>query len=319
MNTNPIIQDYGKTVDPEVYMRALQGHPYIPQSDECIKRVIEEHPKAYKRKKVILDVGCGPGRLTFDLAKNKGHHVVGIDVSPSFILYANSQLKITKDSNFPIFHERDFGLEAFPGYAFGMADAVLMQGVMHHLHEEGRKRTLQRCHDALKNNGILIIGDEFIRDYDSEEKRVINVCSFYLHIIDEARKGGFTELAEEEVKNLIDDCFSDTEYAGLRTSFAFKIIYEYAYVINKMFYEGGYRGLRNEAYNQIQNLFRAIKESIDRNDQNEAPSFNRGDYKVSVEKFTEEVCSYDFVVDQEYNFGPVDQLGGMGVIVFRKL
>lgn len=314
-----IIQDYGKTVDPDVYMHALQGHPYIPQSDECIKRIIIEHvgSNTYTR---ILDVGCGPGRLTVDIAKRTNARVVGIDISPSFIRYAKLKVDRSRGFNWPIYHERDFGLEAYPGYEYGASDVILMQGVMHHIHGDDRKRTLERCADALKENGILIIGDEFIRDYDSEEKRVINVCPFYLHIIDEARKGGFIELAEEEAKNLIDDCFSGTEYAGLATPFAFKIIYEYAYEINKMFYEGGYRGLRNEAYNQIQNLFRAIKESVhDLIDQNEVSNFNRGDYKTSVEKFTEEVCGYDFVPDQVYKIGPVDQLGGMGVIVFKKL
>jgi cyclopropane fatty-acyl-phospholipid synthase-like methyltransferase len=36
----------------------------------------------------ILDMGCGPGRHSLELAR-RGYHPVGIDISSEFIKYAN--------------------------------------------------------------------------------------------------------------------------------------------------------------------------------------------------------------------------------------
>jgi len=216
MNTNKIIQDYGKTVPPELYIKALQGHQYIPQSDQCIKNLIYEYISKSSRNRIILDVGCGPGRLTSDIALQNKAKVTGIDISESFVEYARvklSSLDLKVQLKLHYFC-RDFGLESFPGYSMGMADVVLMQGVMHHMHGSDRPKILQSCHDALNSLGILIVGDEFIRNYVNEKQRRYNAGLFYLHIIGEAVKGGFDELAEEEAKNLIDDYFSGTQYAG---------------------------------------------------------------------------------------------------------
>ncbi len=49
-----------------------------------------------------------------------------------------------------------------------------------------------------------------------------------------------------------------------------------------------------------------------------AKNFNRGDKKVSLIDFSTWVTSYGFNMRETYKFGPVDQLGGMGVIVFVK-
>lgn len=233
MNTNSIIQDYGKTVDPVVYMRALQGHPYIPQSDECGIRIITKHVGS-NTLATILDLGCGPGRLTFEIAKRTNTNVIGVDISVSFIEYALEQIPQAYGSR-PSFYIRDFAKDWT--YRFGQKmDVIFMQGVMHHIHGDDRKSFLTRCHDLLKEDGILVISDEFIRDYDTDYGRMLNVCKFYLHIIDEARKGGFNELAEEEARNFIDDWFSGTEFAGFTSSEIFEVIYEYAKSINTIFY-----------------------------------------------------------------------------------
>ncbi len=323
---NYIIQDYGKTVTPKLHINALQGHQYIPQADQCIKNIVQKFctNKPFPSREYILDVGCGPGRITSDLGLPHCHRI-GLDISQDFINYAwTSFLNRNKGTDPCVsFQQMNFAEEADIMLASGKIikdfDIILMQGVMHHVHGDDRAKFLQRSFELLKPDGILIIGDEFIKDYETEDERILNVAKFYLHIIDEARKGGFIELAEEEAKNLVDDCFSGTKYAGCATQKTFEHIYEYARMINQMFCEyGGIGGLNFEANNQIRNMFDYIKRSVEGILDAQAENFNRGDLKVSTRVFTEELTNYGFVLEEKYEIGPVKQLGGMGVLMFMK-
>jgi SAM-dependent methyltransferase len=302
-------------------MNALQGHQYIPQSDQCILNVIRKYREdVWGKEKTeplhIIDVGCGPGRLTHKIGKlGPEYFTYGLDISESFIKFA-------KD-NKPFGNQGHFLCEDFtnpPSNSFlPTGEIILMQGVLHHVHGEDRAKFLQRSFDLLKPGGILIIGDEFVKDYESEEERILNVAKFYLHIIDEARKGGLDELAKEEAKNLIDDCFSGTKFAGLATEKTFEYIYQYAQTINEMFYShGSVAGLNFEANNQIRLMFEYIKRSVEPLVDASTGNFNRGDYKVSLNVFTEELSHYSFVLEEKYEIGPVKQLGGMGVLIFVK-
>lgn len=315
---NDIIQDYGKTVTPELYINALQGHQYIPQSDQIIRNLIERH---YRRNdenwQNILDVGCGPGRLTFDVAKDNCT-VLGLDISETFIKYAEEiRLQKTKINCMPSFQVGDFAKDTLANLHEGeLFHTIFMQGVMHHIHGQDREKFFRRSFDLLRPRGIFIVGDEFIKDYESEDERIMNVAKFYLHIIDEARKGGFHELAEEEAKNLIDDCFSRTEFAGRATEPSFEKIYDCADKVNESFYESGY--FAGGCNTRIQYLLAWIKNSIDGLIDVDTTNFNRGDFKVSTTKFIQEAAQYGFKLEEKYEVGPVQYLGGMGVLLFMK-
>ncbi|MFN4181553.1 MAG: class I SAM-dependent methyltransferase [Candidatus Paceibacteria bacterium] len=262
----------------------------------------------------IIDAGCGPGRLAHKIGKiGPEYFTYGLDISESFIEFAKK--------NNPYGNQGYFLCEDFsnpPTSSFvPSAEIILMQGVMHHVHGEDREKFLKRSFDLLKPDGILIIGDEFIKDYETEEERILSVAKFYLHIIDEARKGGFDELAEEEAKNLIDDCLSGTKYAGYATEGTFNCIYDYAKMVNNLFYDSGTKSL-DFADNKVYDMLEEIKGSVEHLTGSSDENFNRGDYKVSVNVFGEELSFYGFKLKEKYEIGPVKQLGGMGVLVFTK-
>jgi SAM-dependent methyltransferase len=322
------IQDYGTTVSSQVYIDALQGHPYIPQSDQTIRNIIKKyiedseetyfslHPHHLNPYFKILDLGCGPGRLTSSVAF-KNCEVIGVDISESFIEYATNQ-RVAEKGGYFSFQTRDFATDGVMDTDKDKTfDVIFMQGVMHHIHDEERVKFLKKSSSLLKPGGILIIGDEFIKPYEDEEERILNVAKFYLHIIDEARNGGFNELAKEEAKNLIDDCFSGTAYAGYATEETFEIIYKKAQELNALFYSHGGR-LNFNANNDMRNMLGYIKASTEHLIESSTQSFNRGDRKVSINVFSEEASLYGFKLDEIYRIGPVDQLGGMGVLVFHK-
>lgn len=311
-----LIKDYGTTVSPQVYINALQGHQYIPQSDQCIRNLINQYNKN-KGFSMILDVGCGPGRLTSTvLSHNTRGHVEGIDISPAFIRYAKMN-KRAYVSNVG-FRAGDFVKEDIftteGRWANDYWNIIFMQGVMHHIHGEDRAGFFKRSFDLLRKDGILIIGDEFIREYNSEEERKLRVANFYLHIIAEAIKGGFSELAHEEAKNLVDDVLSGEDGAGFANEEIFEYIYDFATKANDTLYKIGSLWGSDIAKPLIEKLRHNCKSLSETKTEN----FNRGDYKVSIPVFVQEAEQYGFKLDEMYKIGPVDQLGGMGVLVFTK-
>ena len=334
------IKDYGNTVSPQVYIDGLQGHPYIPQSDQCILNIIQKVAETAKAKFSVLDVGCGPARLTYKVARlpiqnnqlTEGIWVTGIDSSGLFLeeadKYVSDASKVFNVKNGrgqrhvkficadfvtgEDFFRRDF-ISSFPK----QQNVIFVQGVMHHVHGERRVLFLSRCRELLKNNGILIVGDEFIADYKNEIERKMNVAKFYLHIIAEALKGGFSDLAYEEAKNLVDDVLAGETGAGYANQEVFDLIFGSAETNNKWFYGKGFIPNQNVNDNLIPKLRIMCSKLALASEPDQ--SFNRGDFKISVEKFINEMKDNSFELVNTYKFGPVDELGGMGVLTFRKL
>lgn len=327
-----MIKDYGTTVAPDLYMRALQGHPYIPQADQCIRNIVRDYrdsrPSDKHDQVGIMDVGCGPGRLTFSFAHRLAT-VVGMDASRSFFQYAQRQL-LVREQTLPgqvDFINMDFiGDPAlFPNYddpvdADGKWHILVAQGVLHHIHGDDRAAFMKRFHEVLRDDGIVIIGDEFIPKYTTPEMRRLNVAAFYLHIIDEAVKGGFKELAVEESKNFIDDVLSGEKGCG----YADTRLLNYIQAMSKSFNREFSRGLDSpppdpSTKKRLEQFIRTVREEAEKlADLQPSNSFNRGDYKVSVDTLVEEMMLYGFVCKDRYEMGPVQQLGGMGVLVFTK-
>jgi SAM-dependent methyltransferase len=315
---NQIIQDYGLTTTVKRYLNGIQSHPYIPQADQCFLNIVEKKYEQPGDWFSLLDIGCGPDRLTSKLFRVAPlAEAIGVDISESFIDYAveNRMGKVN-----PTFLQLDFAQakELKVLHPKAPFDVMVMQGVMHHIHGSDRDLFFDNARNLLVSDGILIIGDEFIRDYETQELRRQYVMMFYLHIIDEARKGGSPELAEEEAKNLIDDYFSGTKYAGYGNDDVYQFIYEYAKKVNNLFYSRGGESINNNLEWFVPEIEKVIKEKIEHLTENNSNNFNRGDHKVSIDKFVAEVTGCGFKLEETYKFGPVDQLGGMGVLVFRK-
>lgn len=312
-----VITDYGKTISADTYIRILKEHPYISQSDQKIINLVDSVAKKHESNLLVYDIGCGPGRLTLDIARLNYTQVIGWDLSEDFITYAEA-------SRPRKIHTYEFRLQdctrpwqEWEGPVVPV-DVIVMQGVLHHIHGKERAVLIQNCFELLKQGGTIIIGDEFVRNYSDETDRKISVFCFYLHIINEALKGGFVDLAEEEAKNLVDDVFSDTKYAGLHNKHVFEVIFSLANSLgNEIYQQGQYRmaNMKNETLSKILTLqgnLQTLTESIDK-------SFNRGDYKVSIPVLVKEIETVSNLKRKdEFLFGPVKELGGMAVLTFTK-
>jgi len=310
--------DYAKIIDANNYTQGLAEHPDIPQADAGIMRIIREKlQETLNREFRVLDLGCGPGRITKSIteellpvahAKKVDLSVVGFDISDGFISYArrhNSGEAIS------------YILADFLAHDFKEKfNVILMQGIFHHVPIADRKKWSERCHDILTNDGIIVISDEFIPDYSSENERVLNVAGLYVYVIAYAIQNGHKSLAEIESMNMVDDICSGLPGAGHSNEELIKFIQDTSLEIYACAYE---KGTTSNNYKGLLKMFvERIQDDAEKIAITDTANHNRGDYKISIAKQVEEFANIGFRLEREQIYGPVNWLGGMGVLTFIK-
>lgn len=100
-----------------------------------------------KTARTILDVGCGMGRLTAQIATSD-RNVLGIDLSPEMIARAREKAEPGLSFRCGDFLTHDFGLAKF--------DCVVTVAAFHHLPVD---LALARLVELVENRGRLIIHD----------------------------------------------------------------------------------------------------------------------------------------------------------------
>lgn len=110
--------------------------------------------------KAVIDLGCGPGLYVKEFAKT-GAEVMGVDISQRSIQFAKENVQ--KDYKNTGFYKRDY-LEIDYKNAFDIATLIFYDFCALSTNEQSR--LLTRIHDALKNDGMLIL------DVVSEHRQV---------------------------------------------------------------------------------------------------------------------------------------------------
>jgi demethylmenaquinone methyltransferase/2-methoxy-6-polyprenyl-1,4-benzoquinol methylase/phosphoethanolamine N-methyltransferase len=104
----------------------------------------------------VLDVGCGPGRLTVLAAKKvaAGGKAAGIDASPEMIEVARRNARSARLS----IDFRVAAIEALP-FGDGQFDAALSSLMLHHLPDDVKAQGLAEVFRVLKPGGRLVAMD----------------------------------------------------------------------------------------------------------------------------------------------------------------
>jgi SAM-dependent methyltransferase len=144
--------------DPDFSRRMLREH--LSQEHDAASRrfeIIEKHVDWIHHQALsggparILDLGCGPGLYTSQLAK-LGHECVGIDFSPASIAYASECARAEKLSCTYIQQDiRD------ADYGNGYDLVMLIFGEFNVFSPMDAKRILDKAHRALVKNGRLLL------------------------------------------------------------------------------------------------------------------------------------------------------------------
>lgn len=105
-------------------------------------------------KKRILDLGCGTGEMATVLSGAERY--VGMDASGDYIRYARENAEENELQNAE-FLPGDITYTDFS--ELGEFDCVIAMGVLHHLHDDGVNRMLQRVIPALSDVGKVATTD----------------------------------------------------------------------------------------------------------------------------------------------------------------
>ncbi len=298
---------YGKSVSAEVYEKGLQAHQYIPQADEAILDTVAELAKKSLAKLRVLDLACGPGRLTRIINQIPNTTVLGIDASPEFIEYAKNK---DPQGQYEVI---DFTTDQINN----TFNCVIVQGVLHHIHNSNRQIWTKKIHQLMEVDSTLIVGDEFIPPYDDEQDRKVKSGIFYLHIIDEAMRGGFESLAFEESLNFIADTQSEKVYCGYYNDEVIQTIIYGAANMSALLRDREVPMMAiYEFTEKLITSTQLLSKIVYKTGANK--QVDRGDKKISVDKLTGELSPLFYLKNKPRIMGPIENIGAMAVLTFNK-
>jgi SAM-dependent methyltransferase len=131
----------------EAYGVVLQYHPRL----EPMLAPLELTPGLS-----VLDVGCGPGYVTAELARRVGEtgKAVGIDINKTFVAAARAHAEEKGVGRIASFQQGDFPPLPFPDRSF---DRILCKNVLEYV--DSAEATLKEIARALKRSGKALVLD----------------------------------------------------------------------------------------------------------------------------------------------------------------
>ncbi len=150
------VPDLRRAVRCEYFYKSFWRDPYFINLylGDIVNNFIRMLRRSGGRNLRILDVGCGAGYISLELAR-AGHQVVGIDISSSCIESARDTMKANP-------FKKGFGsleYQVMPlSKARGNYDVILFSGVLHHFHNV--EKAIYKAIELLSGNNGLILCHE---------------------------------------------------------------------------------------------------------------------------------------------------------------
>lgn len=169
----------------------------VPSTSGFSERIL----KYLRPKSVVLDLGCGYGRLS-GFFVSRGYEVYGIDVNESAIEEAKRNEKL----NSVRFSVQDATNTNFDNDFF---DGILFQAVLACMAIEDRKKILKECYRILKPKGVIQITEFGQTENRAEYLKHKKITGEYGTIIvknpDGSERFRSHNFAKEELEDLIKE------------------------------------------------------------------------------------------------------------------
>ena len=160
-----------------------------------------QHEKQRSKKSVVLDYGCGIGRISKELIEQTGCTVVGVDVSPNMLALS---FDYVMSPNFTPCSLKNLSVLIKSGLKFDVAFAIL---VLQHFAEP--QTDIKSIHRALKTNGHIYLLNEKNRCVpifnETTREQNWNIDNIDIH---ELLVNKFTEIKDVFVEDMNVDTIS---------------------------------------------------------------------------------------------------------------
>lgn len=173
------IPDLRRTKECTYFYNNTWRHPDYVALDfgeqfELIRRAIHDHAEVSANTLKVLEVGCGPGYISLELARNK-FDTTGIDLSQACIDIAKdfADEDPWSETRSPLRYLcGDFFTESLlPEHSF---DALIFVGALHHFPDQ--ENVGKRVTNLLKPNGIIIV-------HEPTRDRVTRGNAAFVHLV----------------------------------------------------------------------------------------------------------------------------------------
>lgn len=295
---------YSSIVSAADYNRMMtKEHLYIAGADQVLRKIVRRYSERETNPSEVVEIGCGPVRLTPLLASIPNVHVTALDHDPGWIETAQT---IVREGNYPI----DLVCADIETYQHPkLIDIAVSQGSHHHIQKgKSTSQYLENVRRQLAPGGTLTISDEMVAYYATEEERYVRLCIWYAHIINNALHSGYQQLAVAEMETLLDDIFEGSGNRAVKDETQMGLVRADIRNISRL----ASRGELKAAERVAGALLRGIWDSQTRSTTLEAP-LSRGDYKVCFPVFEQEVRNAGFRIREAKTIGPIETIGGFGI------
>ncbi len=154
-----------------------------------------------KKNSKCLEIGCGLGTMSLELARNN-HEVTGIDISSDSIKHAESFAKkyLNKKNRKKI----EYKNISFGKYKTAKKfDRIIFFKSLHHL--INTKKVLKKCFNLLNKNGKIIVVEPMRKNFKIENALIIYLIRRYLPTWKNNKKNYNTKNFSKDIRNIYNE------------------------------------------------------------------------------------------------------------------
>ena len=146
---------------------------------------------------ICLDIGCGPGYLTIEIAKRSNLKMIGIDIDPEAVRIARNNVKRENITDRITIEQGDVHQLR---YADGSADLIVSRGSF--LFWENTAQAFDEIYRMLKPGGVAFIGGGMGRAFTPEQKAAIKLKVEHAGFLDRCKRIITPVMMQETLESL---------------------------------------------------------------------------------------------------------------------
>ena len=300
---------YSQIISPEEYNRIMtEEHLYIANADRVIQKFLKDEINNRVNLEAV-EIGCGPARITPLMLEIPELKLTVVDYDADFLDYARKVLMLYGS------RVRVINADVSTYNHSKSVDVFYSQGFHHHVQKgDAVEKYLKNVYIQLQNRGAYILSDENLAEYTNSQDRLLKVIVWYSHIIANARKSGFDDLAQEEAKTLLDDLHENYDTEAIKSKEQIDFVLNWVDKIDEASSEK-----IDKAIFLAENFLELLRKKRNlKINGNTTIDLSRGDFKISNSVFRHEVESIGFKIEKVERIGPTRDIGAICVYLLRK-